>query len=223
MIQCVGIGPGNLEYLTAKAEQRIRTADLVAGFTTVVEFVQEIISPQAQTITMNYKDQVAQLERVAQEHHNGKQCVVVFMGDIHFSGFQYLERIEKACGHPVETIPGISSSQILASKAKVCFDETTFLTFHRRGDLQPFKQHLISVLQDQRNAIVIPHPWGFMPKDISAYLLENGIDPELPVEVWENLTGEEATWKGILAECTLAFSDMSIMLIRALHPMPSQI
>ena len=223
MIQCVGIGPGNLEYLTAKVEQRIRTADLVAGFTTVVEFVQEIISPQAQTITMNYKDQVAQLERVAQEHHNGKQCVVVFMGDIHFSGFQYLERIEKACGHPVETIPGISSSQILASKAKVCFDETTFLTFHRRGDLQTFKQHLISVLQDQRNAIVIPHPWGFMPKDISVYLLENGIDPEHPVEVWENLTGEEATWKGILAECTLAFSDMSIMLIRALHPMPSQI
>ena len=76
------------------------------------------------------------------------------MGDMHFSGFQYLERVERACGHAVESLPGISSAQILASRAKVCFDETTFITFHRRGDLDPFKRHLVHVLQDARNAIV---------------------------------------------------------------------
>src|ERR671935_121147 len=94
----------------------------------------------------------------------------------------------------IEILPGISSAQILASRAKVCFDETTFLTFHRRGDLEPFKRHLIHVLQDDRNAIVIPRPWDFMPRDIAAYLLQHGISPGHPTEVWENLTRMEAEW-----------------------------
>jgi precorrin-6B methylase 1 len=172
---------------------------------------------------MNYRDQTARLAEVAELHHAGKRCVVVFMGDIHFSGFQFLERVDIACGHPVETIPGISSAQILASRGRVCFDETTFITFHRRGDLEPFKRHLVHVLQDQRNAIVIPRPWDFMPRDIAAFLLEEGISGEHTVEVWENLTKAEATWSGRLDACTGEFTDMSILLIRALTPFPSQI
>jgi cobalt-precorrin-7 (C5)-methyltransferase len=146
------------------------------------------------------------------------------MGDIHFSGFQFLERVERACGHAVETLPGISSAQVLASRARVCFDETSFLTFHRRGDIAPFQRHLVHALQDDRNAIVIPRPWDFMPKEIAAFLLGNGIAGEHPVEVWERLTQTEAAWRGELRDCcTRDFSDMSIMLIRTLHPMPSQI
>jgi len=42
--------------------------------------------------------------------------------------------------------------------------------------------------------------------------------------VWENLTRYEAEWHGTLADCgTQEFSDMSIMLIRTLHPLSSQI
>jgi precorrin-6B methylase 1 len=172
---------------------------------------------------MGYRDQPAKLDEVARAHHDGKRCVVVFMGDIHFSGFQYLERVERACGHPVETLPGISSAQVMASRGKVCFDETTFVTFHRRGDLEPFKRHLVHVLADDRNAIVIPRPWDFMPKDIVAFLLAQGVAPEHNVEVWEKLTSAEAQWSGQLRDCTREFSDMSIMLIRTLRPMASQI
>ena len=105
----------------------------------------------------------------------------------------------------------------------MCFDETTFITFHRRGDVEPFKRHLVHVLADGRNAIVIPRPWDLMPKDVAAYLLGQGASPHHPVEVWENLTGDEAEWRGTLAECSQEFSDMSIMLIRTLAPMGSQI
>jgi precorrin-6B methylase 1 len=112
---------------------------------------------------------------------------------------------------------------VLASRGKVCFDETTFVTFHRRGDLEPFKRHLVHVLQDQRNAIVIPHPWDFMPNAIAAWLVGQGVSPAHPVEVWENLTCNEAEWQGRLGDCTQEFTDMSIMLIRTLVPMPSQI
>jgi precorrin-6y C5,15-methyltransferase (decarboxylating) CbiE subunit len=201
----------------------IGSAQIVAGFDAVVNVVKPIISAEAEVVTMSYRDQTERLEKVAREHHAGKHCVVVFMGDIHFSGFQYLERVERACGHSIETLPGISSAQVMASRGRVCFDETTFVTFHRRGDIEPFKKHLVHVLKDGRNAIIIPRPWDFMPKDIATYLLAEGVSPEHNVEVWENLTGNEAKWNGRLQDLSAEFSDMSILLIRALCPMPSQI
>ncbi|MDB5965625.1 MAG: cobL [Polaromonas sp.] len=228
MIVCIGAGPGDTGYLPQRSAQLLREAEVVAGFSTVVKLVQDIIAADAQVVTMNYRDQTERLAEVAAAHHAGKRCVVVFMGDIHFSGFQYLERVERACGHRVETVPGISSAQVLASRARVCFDETTFVTFHRRGDLEPFKRHLAHALQDQRNAIVIPCPWdaerSFMPPQIAAYLLTQGLPAAHPVEVWENLTRDEAEWRGTLGDAVnREFSDMSIMLIRTLREMPSQI
>ncbi|WP_291423218.1 cobalt-precorrin-7 (C(5))-methyltransferase [Deinococcus sp.] len=222
MIVCVGAGPGHLDYLTQKGARLIAEADVVAGFGAVVDVVRPLISGSAQIITMGYKDQVARLAEVAQLHHADKNCVVVFMGDIHFSGFQFLERVETACGQRVEAVPGISSAQILASKERVCFDETTFFTFHRRGDLGPFKAHLREVLAAGRGAIIIPRPWDFMPRDIAAYLLASGANPAHRVAVWENLTRAEADWQGSLTELeTRDFSDMSIMLVRPLTPLPT--
>ena len=223
MMVCVGAGPGELGLLTQCGAELVRTADVVAGFDAVVNLVRPLIRPEARVVTMGYRDQVQKLDEVAGAHRGGARCVVVFMGDIHFSGFQFLERVERACGQPVETVPGISSAQVLASRGRVCFDETTFITFHRRGDLQPFKRHLVRALEDDRNAIVIPRPWDFMPKDVCEYLLMHGVSGDLPVEVWENLTGREAQWSGTLAGCTRDFSDMSIMLIRTRRPVPSQI
>jgi precorrin-6B methylase 1 len=126
MIICIGAGPGDIGYLTQRGAELIKDAEVVAGFDAVVKVVQSIIPTTANVVLMNYRDQTEQLATVAAAHHAGKRCVVVFMGDIHFSGFQYLERVERACGHAVETLPGISSAQILASRSKVCFDETSF-------------------------------------------------------------------------------------------------
>jgi precorrin-6y C5,15-methyltransferase (decarboxylating) CbiE subunit len=223
MITCLGIGPGDLGYLTQRGVELLKNADVVAGFEAVLDVVRPLIPNSTTVIKMGYRDQVEKLEQVASAHHAGQKCVVAFMGDVHFSGFQYLERVERACGHPVPTVPGISSAQILASRAKVCFDETSFVTFHRRGDLEPFKVHLLHALEDERNAIVIPRPWDFMPRDIAHFLIENGACSTHAIEVWENLTGNEATWKGLLSECDGEFSDMSIILIRTLNPFPSQL
>ncbi|UBV44393.1 cobalt-precorrin-7 (C(5))-methyltransferase (plasmid) [Deinococcus taeanensis] len=222
MLVCIGAGPGHLDYLTRRGAELVSTADVVAGFDAVVDVVRPLLRPEQQVVTMGYRDQVARLAEVAALHHAGKHCVVVFMGDIHFSGFQFLERVETACGHRVETVPGISSAQMLASRGRVCFDETTFLTFHRRGDLTPFKTHLLEVLRGGRNAIVIPRPWDFMPRDVAAYVLAGGASGAHRVEVWENLSRAEAEWSGTLAELEgREFSDMSILLIRALTPMPT--
>jgi cobalt-precorrin-7 (C5)-methyltransferase len=223
MIYCVGAGPGDLGYMTQYGRKLIEEADIVAGFEAVVENVKPLLRPKSRIVTMGYKDQVEKLQTIAALHHEGMKCVIVFMGDLHFSGFQFLERVERACGHSPETVPGISSAQVLASRCRICFDETTFITFHRRGEIEPFKEHLVHVLNDGRNAIVIPRPWDFMPNHVSLFLLSRGISPNHPVEVWERLTQSEAAWSGNLGNCTSAFSDMSIMLIRTLHPSPSQL
>ncbi len=221
MIVCVGVGPGDLAYLTNRATQLIAEADVVAGFDSVLNFIAPLIKTHCQIISMNYKDQVNQIALVADLHRVGKRCVVALMGDIHFSGFQLLERVQKACGHRVESVPGISSAQILASLSQVCFDETSFITFHRRGDIEPFKRHLLSAIEDGRNAIVIPRPWDFMPHDVARFLIENQVSREHTVEVWEKLTQNEAAWRGTLTDVRDGFSDMSIMLIRALVPFAS--
>lgn len=223
MICCLGVGPGDLGFLTQRGVDTISGADVVCGFDSVLNVIAPLIHEGAEVIPMSYRNQVEKLAEVAALHKAGKKCVVGFMGDVHFSGFQYLERVELACGHPVETIPGISSAQILASRTRVCFDETTFVTFHRRGALEPFQRHLVNVLKDDRNAIVIPRPWDFMPKDIASFLVSHGVPADLPVEVWENLTRHEASWQGTLASCLDDFSDMCIMLIRCAVPFPSQI
>jgi len=223
MIYCLGAGPGDLGYLTQRSRELIEAADVVAGFKVVVDLVRPLVRGECKIVTMGYKDQVQMLQTVASLHHAGAQCVVVFMGDIHFSGFQFLERVERACGHPVETVAGISAAQILASRCRVCFDETSFITFHRRGDIVPFQEHLVHALQDDRNVIVIPRPWDFMPKTIAAFLLARGVAPVHRTEVWEHLSQNEAAWLGTLADCRADFSDMSMMLIRTLHPMKSQL
>jgi cobalt-precorrin-7 (C5)-methyltransferase len=120
-------------------------------------------------------------------------------------------------------VAGISAAQILASRCRVCFDETSFITFHRRGNIVPFQEHLVHALQDDRNAIVIPRPWDFMPKAIADFLLARGVAPEHQTEVWERLSQNEASWLGTLGDCRGDFSDMSIMLIRTLRPMESQL
>lgn len=222
MIICVGVGPGDLDYVTNRAAKLIAEADVVAGFDSVLNFIAPLITPGTEVIGMGYKDQVSRLAQTARLHEAGKRCVVAYMGDIHFSGFQLLERVERACGHAVETVPGISSAQILASRGRVCFDETSFITFHRRGDIEPFKIHLVHALLDGRNAIVIPRPWDFMPPAVAAYLVQQGVPGGQSVEVWEKLTQHEAEWRGTLNDLKDLpqdrFSDMSIILVRTLTP-----
>ncbi|MEW6423109.1 MAG: SAM-dependent methyltransferase, partial [Deinococcota bacterium] len=87
MIVCVGAGPGHLDFLTRRGAELVSNADVVAGFDAVVDVVRPLLLADQQVVTMSYRDQVAKLAEVAALHHAGKSCVVVFMGDIHFSGF----------------------------------------------------------------------------------------------------------------------------------------
>lgn len=217
MIWAVGVGPGDPELLTLKAKRLIETADLVAGFETVLKVVGPLI--RGESVTLTYANQVALLAEVAAAHQAGKRCVVCFMGDPNFSGYQLLERIEQASGGRVEVVSGISAAQVVASRARLPFDDAAFVSFHKRGDLEGDKAYLLAVLGWGRSAIVIPRPWDFMPQAIAGFLIANGIPSNTDVSVYEHLTTEESEWRGPLEDLEkdahrTRFSEMSILVIR---------
>lgn len=217
MIWAVGVGPGDPELLTLKAKRLIETADLVAGFETVLKVVGPLI--RGESVTLTYANQSALLAEVAAAHQAGKRCVVCFMGDPNFSGYQLLERIEQASGGLVEVVSGISAAQVVASRARLPFDDAAFVSFHKRGDLEGDKAYLLAVLGWGRSAIVIPRPWDFMPGAIADFLIANGIPSETDVSVYEHLTTEESEWRGPLEDLEkdahrTRFSEMSILVIR---------
>ena len=219
MIYAAGIGPGDPDMLPHKTVLLLQKADVISGFETVLNLAEKHFNPDAIRISMGYKDQSEKLEKVGEHSRNGKTCVVCFMGDVNFSGYEYLERINNDSKDPhPNIIPGISSAQIAASKTLTAFERSVFLTFHKRGDISKDKEFLVSALKLGKAAIVIPLPWSFMPPEISQYLIENGIPPKTKVNIFEHLTWpQEKTYSRTLENCVENFSDVSIMVISPIN------
>ena len=252
VVHAVGIGPGNRKYLVPRAERAIREADVVVGFETVVEFVNDLITGDA--LTCGYRDEAAALEAFGERVAAGEKGTAVLMGDPNHSGYQFVGKVQQAvdagvadaggagvadagdagvtdAGDAAETgdvavrvEPGISSLQVAASRARTPMEETTFVTLHKSGSLEG---DLATLREDvgERNLLVLPRPFDWMPGDIAADLLDHGGDPDATALVLERLThdGEAVTETtlGELAEETggdgkedTRFSDLSVLAVR---------
>ena len=212
MIRALGIGPGDPELLTLRGQRLLEEAQVVAGFATVLGIVEGIGA--ARRIVLTYRDQEEKLAEIGRLHREGLACVVCFMGDPSFSGYELLARVEAACGTPVEIVPGVSSAQLAAARARIAFEDVVFVTFHKRGDIEGDRRFLAEALRLGRGAIVLPRPREFMPADIARDLLERGVTEDRRVVVFESLSTNERSWEGTLATLTGSFSDLSILVIR---------
>jgi len=212
----VGVGPGNPDYVTARVAQVITSADVVAGFATVLAVVDQLITGQRMVLT--YRNQEEQLEELARLHAAGKRCVVCCYGDVNFSAQELIVRIERYCG-VVERIAGISSVQIACAKAALAMEETLFVTLHARGGIETAQEEIVATAaRGKRNLIILPLPWSFMPQQIAEMLIEGGIAEDREVIVYQKLTlpGESETQTTLrqLAEVPEQFSDLSIVVLR---------
>ena len=147
--------------------------------------------------------------------------VVPFTGDVNFSESEVVDRLIEIFGD-VEIIPGISSIQVAASKAKIPLDKSKVITMHVTTSIEEKKLELQKAVVDGHNIILIPRPWPkdpkkhFMPSEIAFYLKKNGFDTSnIPVHVFESLTnGKEQTFTGSVQELEgKEFSDLSVMVI----------
>jgi cobalt-precorrin-7 (C5)-methyltransferase len=221
-VHAVGIGPGNVEYLTPRGERAIREADVVVGFETVVEFVADVVEGDA--LTCGYRDEGETLERFAERVADGETGTALLMGDPNHSGYQFVGKVQAAVDRPVRVVPGISSLQVAASRARTPMEATTFVTLHKSGDVAPDLDRLRADVGD-RHLLVLPRPYGWMPGDIAETLLEAGAAPSLEALIFEHLTHDEeqrtATTLGELAAHAggdgrdeTPFSDLSVLAVR---------
>ena len=222
-VAAVGIGPGNPEYLTPRGDRAIREADVVVGFETVVEFVAD--RTDADLLTCGYRDEGETLARFADRVADGERATAVLMGDPNHSGYQFVGKVEAVVDRPVRVVPGISSLQVAASRARTPMERTTFVTLHRSGDIAPDLARLRADAGD-RHLLVLPRPFDWMPGDVAADLLAAGADPSLSALVFERLThDDEAVTRTTLdaladsaggdARSDTPFSDLSVLAVRA--------
>jgi len=201
-VYAVGVGPGNLEYLTPRGERALAEADVVVGFSTVVEFIEACTD--ADLLTCGYKDERDALETFAERVTDGEAGTAVAMGDPNHSGYQFVGKvqdvIEQAAtergleARPLRIIPGISSIQMAASRARTPIEDTEFVTLHKSGDLEDDIDRLTTaVVDDERHLLVLPRPYDLMPGDIAAHLLDHGAHPDLEALVLEKLTHDDET------------------------------
>ncbi len=231
-VYAVGVGPGNLEYLTPRGERAIREADVVVGFTTVVEFVEECTD--ADLLTCGYEDEAEALAEFAERVAGGESGTAVAMGDPNHSGYQFVGKVQDAVRHEaddwgeeprsVRMIPGISSLQVAASRARTPMEDTEFVTLHKSGDLEEDMDRLADAVGD-RHLLVLPRPYDRMPGDVAEFLLEHDADPNLEALVLEKLThddervhrftlGELAEHAGGDGKAETPFSDLVVLAVR---------
>ena len=224
----VGVGPGSSSYLTDVVKEVIRKSKYLIGYKYTLSIIRDLIIPnfhQVYEVTM--KNQDVTYNEVYKKMRENEFCTIPFTGDVNFSESEVVDRLLEIFGNDkVELMPGISSIQVAASRAKVPLDKARVLSFHITEDIEEKKRELVQVIQEKKSVVLVPRPWNnnteknFMQSEIALYLKNEGIDTsKLIVWVFEFLTTtEERVFRGKLNELEdMDFSAMSVLVIDQLR------
>jgi precorrin-6y C5,15-methyltransferase (decarboxylating) CbiE subunit len=220
----VGVGPGSPKYLTDIAKQAIAKSHYIIGYNYTLSTIEGFIDKSRQQvfqITMRTQEDV--YHDIYTKMKDDEYCTVPFTGDANFSESEVVDRLLEIFGSDnVEMIPGISSIQVAAARARVPTDKALVVTFHVTNDIEPKKQEMLQAVREGRSVILLPRPWPrdrsrhFMQSEIAKFLREGGIDTtKLKVWVFEHLTTDkETTFRGMAIDLEgREFSDLSAMVV----------
>lgn len=217
-VYAVGVGPGSPNYITEIVKKIILDSDFIIGYKYTLNTISDLIhNKEVYEITMENQEKIYQ--KISRELGGGV-LVVPFTGDVNFSESEVVDRLIEIFGD-VEIIPGISSIQVAASKAKIPLDKSKTITMHISTSIEDKKIELQKALIDGYSVVLVPRPWPkdpekhFMPSEIAKYLKENGFDTsKMKVHVFEALTTENETcFEGMANQLEgKQFSDLSVMV-----------
>ena len=217
-VYAVGVGPGSPNYITEIVKKIILDSDFIIGYKYTLNTISDLIhNKEVYEITMENQEKIYQ--KISRELGGGV-LVVPFTGDVNFSESEVVDRLIEIFGN-VEIIPGISSIQVAASKAKIPLDKSKTITMHISTSIEDKKIELQKALIDGYSVVLVPRPWPkdpkkhFMPSEISKYLKQNGFDTSMmKVYVFEALTTEnEIGFEGMVDQLEgKEFSDLSVMV-----------
>ena len=217
-VYAVGVGPGSPNYVTEIVKKIILDSDFVVGYKYTLNTISDLIqNKEVYEITMDNQEKIYQKIN----HELGDRVLVVpFTGDVNFSESEVVDRLIEIFGD-VEIIPGISSIQVAASKAKTPLDKSKTITMHITTSIEDKKIEVQKALIYVYNLILVPRPWPkdpekhFMPSEIAKYLKRNGFDTsKMKLQVFEALTTENETcFDGMVNQLEgKEFSDLSVMV-----------
>ena len=213
----VGVGPGSSSYVTDVVKNVISKCDVVIGYGYTLKTIEGLIGGK-QILEVTMKNQEEAYQKIAKEDNH--TILVPFTGDVNFSESEVVDRLIEIFDE-VEIIPGISSTQVAASKAKVPTDKSKVITMHNSTSIEEKKLELQKALIDGFSVILVPRPWPkvpekhFMPSEIALYLKRNGFDTsKMKVHVFEAVTTEmETAFEGMVSDLEgKEFSDLCVMV-----------
>ena len=217
-VYAVGVGPGSPNYVTDIVKEIVQKCDIVIGYKYTLKTIEKLIEgKEIYEITMN--DQEKSYQKILPELGD-RVLVIPFTGDVNFSESEVVDRLIEIFGE-VEIIPGISSIQVAASRAKVPLDKSKVITMHVTTPIEDKKLELQKALIDGFSVVLVPRPWPkqpdkhFMPSEIAIYLRENGFETaKMKVHVFEAITTEnETNFEGTVKDLEgKEFSDLSVMV-----------
>jgi len=218
-VYAVGVGPGSPEFITDKVKKIIQSCDIVIGYQYTLKTIQSLtLEKKVYEVTMQTQEEIYQ--KISNDL-DAKTLVVPFTGDVNFSESEVVDRLIEIFGKVI-VVPGISSIQVAASKAKIPLDKTKVITMHVTTSIEEKKLDLQKALLDGFSVILVPRPWPkkpekhFMPSEVALYLKKNGFDTsKLKVRVYEFLTTEKETvFEGNMQELEgKEFSDLCVMVV----------
>ena len=213
----VGVGPGSSSYVTDVVKNVVSKCDVVIGYGYTLKTIEGLIGGK-QILEVTMKNQEEAYQKIAKE--DAHTILVPFTGDVNFSESEVVDRLIEIFDE-VEIIPGISSTQVAASKARVPTDKSKVITMHISTSIEWKKLELQKALIDGFSVILVPRPWPkvpekhFMPSEIALYLKRNGFDTsKMKVHVFEAVTTEmETAFEGMVGDLEgKEFSDLCVMV-----------
>ena len=217
-VYAVGVGPGSPKYVTEIVKEIVQNCDVVIGYKYTLKTIEDlIVGKEIYEITMN--DQEDSYQKILPELGD-RTLVIPFTGDVNFSESEVVDRLIEIFGD-VEIVPGISSIQVAASRAKVPLDKSKVITMHVTTPIEDKKLELQKALIDGFSVVLVPRPWPkqpdkhFMPSEIAVYLREHNFDTEkMKVHVFEAITTEnETSFEGTVKDLEgKEFSDLSVIV-----------
>ena len=217
-VYAVGVGPGSPKYVTEIVKEIVQNCDIVIGYKYTLKTIERFIEgKEIYEITMS--DQEKSYQKILPELGD-RTLVIPFTGDVNFSESEVVDRLIEIFGE-VEIVPGISSIQVAASRAKVPLDKSKVITMHVTTPIEDKKLELQKALIDGFSVVLVPRPWPkqpdkhFMPSEIAVYLRENGFETnKMKVHVFEAITTENETkFEGTVKDMEgKEFSDLSVMV-----------
>jgi cobalt-precorrin-7 (C5)-methyltransferase len=162
MITVIGMGPGNIKYLTTDAVEVIQQAEHVIAFGRIAETAEQIRTPVVR---------VKRVEEILTYLQQNRNTAILASGDPCFYGIaEYLKkqglRIDKI-------IPGLSSFQYMMAVLQKSWQHAKFISLHGRDeDIEHVKNYPLTViLTDKKNR----------PHSISKRLQQFGVTGRLYV------------------------------------------